>query len=251
MPQHRICQRPNNPNAPLSKHPFSLGLYMDDFVNFSEDLAVEDLFCHLLGERCKVDFMGFVEWFLGVHFLVAHLLIGWFCPHESIGLCFQLHQKLFFVRHAMKNPLQPCTGLVFLGDSIAPSTNAYNFPAQLRQTQAYQSLIGSIGWLATTTQSDLTAIHFFLSSYSTKPAVGHMSTSLYSLNIQFWHHLHFRQHCTNLLVHSLSFLHRHLSLYQCNTSKTFHHLHHLGLQQCMLGFSDWKCGRRRPPSTSL
>jgi hypothetical protein len=29
---------------------------------------VEALFCHLLSERCKVDFMGIVEWFLGVHF---------------------------------------------------------------------------------------------------------------------------------------------------------------------------------------
>jgi hypothetical protein len=26
------------------------------------------LFCRLLGEHCKVDFMGIVEWFLGVHF---------------------------------------------------------------------------------------------------------------------------------------------------------------------------------------
>jgi hypothetical protein len=29
---------------------------------------VERLFCRLLSERCKVDFMGIVEWFLGVHF---------------------------------------------------------------------------------------------------------------------------------------------------------------------------------------
>jgi hypothetical protein len=67
-------------------------------------------------------------------------------------------------------------------NSIAPSTDADNSPAQLRQTQAFQSLIGSIGWLAKTTQPDLTAIHSFLSSYSAKPAVGHMKSALYALH---------------------------------------------------------------------
>jgi hypothetical protein len=52
--------------------------------------------------------------------------------------------------------------------------------------QAYQSLIGSIGWLAMTTHPDLTAIHSFLSSYSSKPAVGHMKLALYAL-----HYIHF------------------------------------------------------------
>ena len=41
---------------------------MDDFVYFSEDPAVKALFERLLEERVKVDFMGLVEWFLGVHF---------------------------------------------------------------------------------------------------------------------------------------------------------------------------------------
>jgi hypothetical protein len=36
-----------------------MGLYVDDFIYFSEDPAVE---------RIKVDFMGLVEWFLGIHF---------------------------------------------------------------------------------------------------------------------------------------------------------------------------------------
>jgi len=46
----------------------SLGLYVDDFVYFSEDPASEALFERLSRERIKVDFMGLVEWFLGIHF---------------------------------------------------------------------------------------------------------------------------------------------------------------------------------------
>ncbi len=63
-----ISQDPNNPNNHVSDHPLPLGLYVDNFVYFFEDPKVEDLFCRLLSKRCKVDFMGIIEWFLGVHF---------------------------------------------------------------------------------------------------------------------------------------------------------------------------------------
>ena len=47
-----------------------MGLYVDDFVYFLEDPATEALFERLLQEHIsKVDFMGLVEWFLGIHFL--------------------------------------------------------------------------------------------------------------------------------------------------------------------------------------
>jgi hypothetical protein len=48
--------------------PLLMGLYVDDFVYFLEDPAVKALFEHLLREWIKVDFMGLVEWFLGIHF---------------------------------------------------------------------------------------------------------------------------------------------------------------------------------------
>jgi hypothetical protein len=60
---------PRNPSAPHSDVPLSLGLYVDDFVYFSEDPEVEVLFERLLQERLKVEFMGLVEWFLCIHFL--------------------------------------------------------------------------------------------------------------------------------------------------------------------------------------
>jgi len=46
----------------------SLGLYVDDFIHFSEDPPTEALFERLLREWVNVDFMGLVEWFLGIHF---------------------------------------------------------------------------------------------------------------------------------------------------------------------------------------
>jgi hypothetical protein len=44
-------------------------------------------------------------------------------------------------------------------DSIAHYTNDDSSPAQLHQTEAYQSLTGSIGWLATATHPDLAMVH--------------------------------------------------------------------------------------------
>ncbi len=67
-------------------------------------------------------------------------------------------------------------------DSIAPSTDEDDSPAQLRCTAAYQSLIGSIGWLSNSTHPDLSAVHSFLASYSIKPSVGHMRAALYALH---------------------------------------------------------------------
>jgi hypothetical protein len=67
-------------------------------------------------------------------------------------------------------------------DSIAPSTEADDSSAQLQCKEAYQSLIGSISWLALTTCSNHSAAHVFLSSYSNKPAVCHMKAALYVLH---------------------------------------------------------------------
>jgi hypothetical protein len=54
-------------SAPSLTH-ITLGLYVDDFDYVLEDPTVEDLFCRILKEKCTVDFMEVVEWFLGIHF---------------------------------------------------------------------------------------------------------------------------------------------------------------------------------------
>ena len=55
-------------------------------------------------------------------------------------------------------------------------------PAQLRRRDAYQSLVGSIGWLANCTRPDVAPAHSFLSSYLMRPALGHMKAALYVLH---------------------------------------------------------------------
>jgi hypothetical protein len=107
-----FIQDPKNPTGSQSSSPLSLGLYVDDFINFSEDPAVEALFCCLLAKQCKVDFMGIVEWFLGIHFswhitssLVAvHLNLSGFAPNLV---------KSFFRESRNPTPTATPIGLVF------------------------------------------------------------------------------------------------------------------------------------------
>jgi hypothetical protein len=172
---------PEDPTGMALSAPLSLGLYVDNFVYFSKDPDVEALFCHLLRKCCKFNFIGIVEWFLGVYF-------SWLITPYSIllhlnqsGFASNLVKNLFW---ELCNPIPTakpyCLGISI--NSIAPSTDDNNLPAQICFKEAYQSLIGSIGWLAMTTCLNLSAIHSFLSSYSNKPMVSHMKAALYALH---------------------------------------------------------------------
>jgi hypothetical protein len=132
--------------------------------------------------------MGIVEWFLDVHFswqISSSLVL---VHMNQSGFASNLVES-FFHKARDANPLATSYWSAIPVDSIAPSTDADNSPAQICGTQAYQSLIGSIGWLAMTTRPDLTAIHSFLSSYNAKPSVGHMKSALYVL-----HYIHSTYH---------------------------------------------------------
>ncbi len=155
---------PAIPSASLTTAPLSLGLYVNNFVYFSVDPVVKALFCCLLTECCKVDFMGIVEWFLGVHFylritpstVVVHLNQSGFATNLV---------KIFSCQTGDKTPTATPYQSGIRIDSIAPSLDANDSPAKLYCKEAYQSLIGSIGWLLSTTHPNLVAIHPFLSSY--------------------------------------------------------------------------------------
>jgi hypothetical protein len=125
--------------------------------------------------------MGIVEWFLGVHFSWCIALSSVSVHLNQSGFASNLVESFFCKTREASQLATPYRSSIPV-DSITPSTEEANSPAQTCRTQAYQSLIGSIGWFAMTTCPDLTAIHSFLSSYSAKSAVGHMKLALYTLH---------------------------------------------------------------------
>ncbi len=90
-----------------------------------------------------------------------------------------------------------CTKYVYL-QNITPDTTPYRSglpidacpesdkdeksPTFLEQKRKYQSIVGSIGWLAQSTCPDLSPSHLFLSAYINKPSQSHLNAALYVLH---------------------------------------------------------------------
>jgi hypothetical protein len=92
-----------NPSIPAdmpSTSPIALGLYIDDFVYFSVDPAVEEKFQHILKELVTVNFMGRVEWFLGTHF-------QWMITPEIVTV--HLSQTGFAANLVKENNIHHCS----------------------------------------------------------------------------------------------------------------------------------------------
>ncbi len=135
---------PKDPLGSLSSRPLLLGLYVDNFVYFLEDPAVEALFERLLREQIKVDFMGLVEWLLGIHF-------SWRITKSAVDV--HINQSGFAANLVKKichdewdptpdaTPYQSGIPIAL----IAPSSDADESPAQFQRMEAYKSLVGSIG----------------------------------------------------------------------------------------------------------
>jgi hypothetical protein len=121
---------PRNPSAPHSDVPLSLGLYMDDFVYFLEDPNVEVLFECLLQERVKVDFMGLVEWFLGIHFLWRFTSSPVDVHLNQTGFAANL-VELFYQDSWDATPTATPYWLGVPINSIAPSPDTDDSPSQL------------------------------------------------------------------------------------------------------------------------
>ena len=118
---------------------------------------------------------------MGHLFFVVLDKIGGGCSYEPIGYAANLVKQFSWNSWEPTPTATPYHSGVLI-DAIAPSTDDDTFPAQLPCTEAYQSLISSIGWLATARCPDLALLHSFLSSYNGKPSSGHIQAALYALH---------------------------------------------------------------------
>jgi hypothetical protein len=65
-------------------------------------------------------------------------------------------------------------------NAIPKSDEPDNCPTLVEQKHKYQSVVGSIGWLAQSTCPDLAPTHSFLLAYCNKPSHGHWNAALYA-----------------------------------------------------------------------
>ena len=181
-----VCD-PDDPAEPDSTVPLTLGLYVDDFVYFSCSDEVEARFQRILSRLIKVEFMGVVEWFLGTHFAWRHNDKETAVHLNQAGFSRNLVERFNMQSRNINSHSTPYRSGQPI-DSIKQGDPDDHSPAQENRTHAYQSLVGSIGWLTQITRPDLAAVHSFLASYTKCPSPGHMKSALYAL--QYIHSTH-------------------------------------------------------------
>ena len=178
----RAC--PNEPcyfvGEPLPGHPpIHVVLYVDDFIYFSESDQVEAHFEHLLKEKCVVDFMGTVDYFLGVRF-------DWNTTNKNNISC-KLVQQVYIESLIHKMDLADCridpsmtpyrSGLPV--DSLPKGSSDISSALQEKLTSIYRSYIGMLTCISTSTRPDIASAVSFFSTYQSCPTQAHIDSAKY------------------------------------------------------------------------
>jgi len=159
------------------KAPIYVALFVDDFVYFSPDSDVEQYFEETLASKVKVDFMGQVDYFLGI-------LFDW-KRHDDGSVSVHLSQE------AYANQIVESMGL---SDSVSsPTMTPYRSglpidcipPVDMSDSERaplltlYRRFLGMLNWLTISTRPDLMTVHSLLAIATTKPTQGHLDAIRY------------------------------------------------------------------------
>ena len=170
---------PSASPAPSSRKKLYVGIYVDDFVFYSADPAEEDRFRAALADRITVEFMGDVDYFLGTAFTWRRHASG----HLSVHLCqsafaeYTAHRFGVDKMNQTPNMTPYCSGYPI--DAIPPPDP--KDPDLKRRTKVYQSIVGSLNWLATCSRPDIAPVLTFLASYLTAPHGQHCKAAIHAL----------------------------------------------------------------------
>jgi hypothetical protein len=168
----------SDPN-PSPKSAIHVGIYVDDFVFYSEDPAAEALFQKELKKHVVVDFMGDVDYFLGTAFTWKRHTDGNLSVHLCQSAFTEFSAHRYGVDRFNRTPNMTPYRSGFPIDSI-PSPHPKD-PDLKRRTKVYQGIIGSINWLATCTRPDVSPVLSFLASYSHNPSHQHYLSAIHVL----------------------------------------------------------------------
>lgn len=152
--------------------PIYLGLYVDDFIFFSESDEVEKYFQQKFGEKVKTTFESQVDHFLGLTFHCKR--------HSDNNISIRLSQEPFIEnlleRTQMDGPEVYTVPTPYRSgypvDKIPCTTESET--TQKRITHKMQKALGSLQWLATSTRPDIATITNILSQYTHKASKGHL-----------------------------------------------------------------------------
>jgi len=157
--------------------PIYVGIYVDDIIYFSPSNTVETKFESLLSSIGNVDFMGQVTHFLGIEFTWQTLPSG--------------HLEVSLTQQSFIDTLLDTLGINI--DNVSHFSTPYRsgYPVDSvpfvemsssdrdKLRLKFQSLVGSLNWLAHTTRPDLSTIVSLLAQHQSLPSPGHYESALY------------------------------------------------------------------------
>ena len=132
------------------------------------------------GQSLKIDFMGPLSYYLGVHYVWDRTPDGRLTVHCSqAGHDCQVLEKRGMdspdSHHPVKTPFR--SGLVI--DSLPhDGVDPKDKPTLVTQ---FQSIVGSLNWLSTSTRPDITAVTSLLASHLPNPSQGHVESAKHVL----------------------------------------------------------------------
>jgi hypothetical protein len=157
--------------------PIYIGIYVDDIIYFSVSDDVEKWFEANLSTIGDVDFMGKVSHFLGTEFTWNELPDG--------HLCVSLTQQSF-IESLLDSLNISVDGISTYTSPYHSGVNIDSIPCQDmnsidrdRLCLQYQSLVGSLNWLAHTTRPDISTVVSLLAQHQSQPSPGHYDAALY------------------------------------------------------------------------
>jgi dUTPase len=152
--------------------PIYLGLYVDDFIYFSESDEVEKVFKQKFSKLISIDWNGDIDYFLGIKFTTSK---------DSNGNVSITMSQEAFIDHLLKlskldgddvNSVRTpyCNGYVI---DMTPKTKPS--PNQHKVTHYMQTLIGCLNWLSTSTRPDIATATNLLAKYTSCPNSKHIA----------------------------------------------------------------------------
>jgi hypothetical protein len=156
--------------------PLYLAVYVDDFIYFPTDDTVERHFETTMQLQLRVDFFGTVEWFLGKYY-------DWSREdrHASVHLSQEAYYRQLISAHQMSNAT-PADTPYHSGHTIdnIPKTDMSTLEQNI-VTANYQSLVGSLLWLAYATHPDFCVTTSLMAQYNKQTSSGHYDAARYVL----------------------------------------------------------------------
>jgi len=171
------------PNAPClftgtilpGKPPLFLGLYVDDFIFFSESDEVEQHFQKELQKATQVDFMGNVTHFLGLRF-------QWRKTNSNLKV--HISQEAFsdnLIQQAGLSTISAKTNLTPFRSGTPVDSIEDNNEYDHTLEKEMRSYVGSLLWLSIGTRPDLSTITNILAQYQNRPSRKHIAAAKYAI----------------------------------------------------------------------